>query len=67
MVIFSACFESHLQLTIVAMNQIAYGLGTANYKTGKGGFDKEIVKVTVQAIKAGYFHLDGAEGNTMKD
>ncbi|KAF6820009.1 NADPH-dependent alpha-keto amide [Colletotrichum sojae] len=41
--------------------QLAYGLGTANYKTGGAGFDEKIVDNTVMAIKAGYRHLDGAE------
>ncbi|KAK1987816.1 aldo/keto reductase [Colletotrichum cereale] len=40
---------------------IGYGLGTANYKTGGVGFDEKIVDNTVQAIKVGYRHLDGAE------
>ncbi|KAK1965266.1 aldo/keto reductase [Colletotrichum sublineola] len=40
---------------------LAYGLGTANYKTGGGSFDEKIVDNTVRAIKLGYRHLDGAE------
>ncbi|KAJ0370841.1 hypothetical protein COL154_001220 [Colletotrichum chrysophilum] len=40
---------------------LAYGLGTANYKTGGAGFDEKIVNNTVMAVKLGYRHLDGAE------
>ncbi|KAK3946312.1 NADPH-dependent conjugated polyketone reductase C1 [Diplogelasinospora grovesii] len=42
---------------------LGYGLGTANYKTGadKGKFNQKVVDDTAMAIKAGYFHLDGAE------
>ncbi|WQF81746.1 Putative aldo/keto reductase, aldo-keto reductase, NADP-dependent oxidoreductase [Colletotrichum destructivum] len=40
---------------------LAYGLGTANYKSGGASFDDKIVDYTVQAIKVGYRHLDGAE------
>ncbi|KAK2032292.1 aldo/keto reductase [Colletotrichum zoysiae] len=40
---------------------LGYGLGTANYKRGGAGFDEKIVDNTVQAIKLGYRHLDGAE------
>ncbi|KAH6645960.1 aldo/keto reductase [Truncatella angustata] len=40
----------------------AYGLGTARYKgTPTEEPDQEIVKLTVMAIKNGYYHLDGAE------
>ncbi|KAG6015798.1 hypothetical protein E4U54_002966 [Claviceps lovelessii] len=39
---------------------LAYGLGTANYKSDSG-FDQGIVDVTKQAIDVGYRHLDGAE------
>ncbi|OLN92121.1 NAD/NADP-dependent indole-3-acetaldehyde reductase [Colletotrichum chlorophyti] len=51
-------------LTLNDGNQIpmlAYGLGTANYKSGGAGFDQKIVDNTVRAIKLGYRHLDGAE------
>ncbi|GKT46970.1 NAD/NADP-dependent indole-3-acetaldehyde reductase [Colletotrichum spaethianum] len=51
-------------LTLNDGNQIpmlAYGLGTANYKSGGANFDEKIVDNTVQAIKVGYRHLDGAE------
>ncbi|KAJ0125187.1 ldehyde reductase 1 [Diaporthe amygdali] len=43
---------------------IAYGLGTANFKTGEAlkSIDKKIIQDTVTAIKSGYFHLDGADG-----
>ncbi|ERS95053.1 uncharacterized protein SPSK_01878 [Sporothrix schenckii 1099-18] len=40
---------------------IAYGLGTANFKTSHT-FEQKIVDDTVSAIKAGFTHLDGAEG-----
>ncbi|EEY19105.1 oxidoreductase [Verticillium alfalfae VaMs.102] len=39
---------------------LAYGLGTANFKKGGGSYDEKIVEITTAAIKAGYFHLDGA-------
>ncbi|KAL2759678.1 hypothetical protein ACRALDRAFT_1060317 [Sodiomyces alcalophilus JCM 7366] len=40
---------------------IAYGLGSANYKGDSSNFDQGIVDITTKAIKAGYYHLDGAE------
>lgn len=45
-------------------SKIAYGLGTANYKSGpnKDKIDTKIIADTVTAIKAGYTHLDGADG-----
>ncbi|KAM0325412.1 hypothetical protein ACHAQA_007398 [Verticillium albo-atrum] len=39
---------------------LAYGLGTANFKKGGASYDENIVEITTAAIKAGYFHLDGA-------
>ncbi|KAK8129745.1 aldo/keto reductase [Apiospora kogelbergensis] len=44
---------------------LSYGLGTARAKMD-GGNDKddEIVKLTVMAIKNGFYHLDGAEGKS---
>ncbi|WYZ36563.1 hypothetical protein EsH8_II_000069 [Colletotrichum jinshuiense] len=51
-------------LTLNDGNQIpmlAYGLGTANYKSEGAGFDEKVVENTVTAIKVGYRHLDGAE------
>jgi hypothetical protein len=45
------------------LNQFAYGLGTARYKSQPTAEpDQEIVKLTVMAVKNGYYHLDGAEG-----
>lgn len=44
---------------------LAYGLGTAHFKTGPDALksiDKKIIAATVMAIKAGYVHLDGADG-----
>ncbi|KAL3421303.1 aldo/keto reductase [Phlyctema vagabunda] len=41
---------------------LGYGLGTARYKADSDGpIDPELVKTVVMAIKAGYYHLDGAE------
>jgi len=43
--------------------KLGYGLGTANYKSDSDSpEDKELIKTVVMAIKAGYYHLDGAEG-----
>jgi diketogulonate reductase-like aldo/keto reductase len=43
--------------------QLAYGLGTAHYKSDPNSpEDPELVKTVVMAIKTGYYHLDGAEG-----
>lgn len=43
--------------------QFAYGLGTARYKSAPTAEpDEEIIKLTVMAVKNGYYHLDGAEG-----
>ena len=45
--------------------QLGYGLGTAHFKSGAqvaAGLDQKIIDATVTAIKAGYYHLDGAEG-----
>jgi diketogulonate reductase-like aldo/keto reductase len=48
--------------TLTAL-QLGYGLGTARYKTSADpAFDEELVKTILTAIKAGYYHLDGAEG-----
>lgn len=43
-------------------DKLAYGLGTARFKTAGGDFDDEIVKLTTMAIKNGFWHLDGAQG-----
>ncbi|KUJ09109.1 putative NAD/NADP-dependent indole-3-acetaldehyde reductase [Mollisia scopiformis] len=41
---------------------LGYGLGTARYKPDPNSpDDPELVKTVVMAIKAGYYHLDGAE------
>ncbi|KAH8657070.1 NADP-dependent oxidoreductase domain-containing protein [Tricladium varicosporioides] len=41
---------------------LGYGLGTARYKSDKNApVDKELIKTVLMAIKAGYYHLDGAE------
>ncbi|KAI9053841.1 hypothetical protein LZ554_002789 [Drepanopeziza brunnea f. sp. 'monogermtubi'] len=41
---------------------LGYGTGTAHYKTDPNSpVDQELVKTVVKAIKAGYYHLDGAE------
>ncbi|KAI9647221.1 hypothetical protein NHQ30_003604 [Ciborinia camelliae] len=41
---------------------LGYGLGTANYKSNDDGtLDKGIIQTTIMAIKAGYYHLDGAQ------
>jgi hypothetical protein len=38
-------------------------LGTARYKDDvNAGLDKELIKTVVMAIKAGFYHLDGAQG-----
>ncbi|KAF5668653.1 alcohol dehydrogenase [Fusarium heterosporum] len=40
---------------------LSYGLGTANFKKGEGtDFDETVVTNTLQAIKSGFHHLDGA-------
>ncbi|KAI9158492.1 NAD/NADP-dependent indole-3-acetaldehyde reductase [Paramyrothecium foliicola] len=40
---------------------LAYGLGTANYKTSSGPTEADITNAAKQAIEVGYRHLDGAE------
>jgi diketogulonate reductase-like aldo/keto reductase len=45
---------------LTCVHQIAYGLGTKNYKRGDE-FDQDIVDVTLKALSAGFSHLDGAE------
>ncbi|CAG8982383.1 hypothetical protein HYALB_00007505 [Hymenoscyphus albidus] len=41
---------------------LGYGLGTARYKNDPSApVDKELIKTVVMAIKAGYYHLDGAQ------
>ncbi|PMD38829.1 putative NAD/NADP-dependent indole-3-acetaldehyde reductase [Hyaloscypha variabilis F] len=41
---------------------LGYGLGTANYKPDSDSpEDEKLIKAVVTAIKAGYYHLDGAE------
>lgn len=43
--------------------QLGYGFGTARYKSDANApADKELVKIGVMAIKAGFYHLDGAQG-----
>ncbi|RBQ68845.1 hypothetical protein FVER14953_21001 [Fusarium verticillioides] len=42
---------------------LAFGLGTAQYKKDpQSGLDQHVVDITTKAIKTGYRHLDGAEG-----
>lgn len=42
---------------------MGYGLGTARYKEDPNAPpDRELIKTIVMAIKAGYYHIDGAEG-----
>ncbi|RKF58443.1 NADPH-dependent conjugated polyketone reductase C1 [Golovinomyces cichoracearum] len=46
----------------IEMPSIGYGLGTARFKSDLDApEDKELVQLVVLAIKAGYYHLDGAE------
>lgn len=40
----------------------AYGLGTAHFGRGAGKVDEELVQHVVEALKAGFTHLDNAEG-----
>ncbi|KAL9605588.1 MAG: hypothetical protein Q9179_001205 [Wetmoreana sp. 5 TL-2023] len=40
---------------------LAYGTGTAWYKSGSSGIDRELVETIKAAVKLGYHHLDGAE------
>lgn len=43
--------------------QLGYGLGTARAKSDASApLDNELVKTVVMAIKAGFFHIDGAQG-----
>ncbi|EPS45202.1 hypothetical protein H072_787 [Dactylellina haptotyla CBS 200.50] len=44
-----------------AIPLLAYGLGTANFKSGSTDVDKSIIADTKTAILAGFTHLDGAE------
>lgn len=45
-----------------SMPMLAYGTGTAWFKTGdEGKFDQATVDAVKTAIKLGYTHLDGAE------
>lgn len=41
--------------------KLAYGLGTALYKTSKEEKDEDVLHLTSLAIENGYYHLDGAE------
>jgi diketogulonate reductase-like aldo/keto reductase len=46
----------------VNLGQIAYGLGTANFKMGgRTEYDENVVNNTYTAIQSGFYHLDGAE------
>lgn len=59
---FSCQFLVKLQ-QILIVTQLGYGLGTARYKGDPNSpLDKELIKTVVVAIKAGFYHLDGAEG-----
>ncbi|KAF5651837.1 hypothetical protein F25303_3879 [Fusarium sp. NRRL 25303] len=43
------------------MPMIAYGLGTANFKKGgRTDYDENAFNYTLNAIKSGFYHLDGA-------
>ncbi|KAH7133937.1 NADP-dependent oxidoreductase domain-containing protein [Dactylonectria macrodidyma] len=44
-----------------AIPMLAYGLGTALYKTSKDEKDEDVLHLTSLAIENGYYHLDGAE------
>jgi diketogulonate reductase-like aldo/keto reductase len=47
---------------VVNLGQIAYGLGTANFKKGgRTEYDENVVNNAYTAIKFGFHHLDGAE------
>lgn len=56
--------STFLSRSLTPPPQLAYGLGTANFKSGpnKDVVDPKIIADTVTAIKAGYRHLDGADG-----
>lgn len=45
---------------------LGYGTGTARAMNRKGGsnLDQDLVKTIVMAIKAGFYHLDGAESTS---
>lgn len=59
--------QYHHQLNVHSLThfQLGYGLGTARYKADPTApVDEEIVDATVMALKAGYYHLDGAQGKS---
>lgn len=60
----SSIFKSRVKnAAFLTLGQLGYGLGTARYKDDPSApIDKELVKTVVMAIKAGYYHLDGAQG-----
>lgn len=49
-------------MNLTDISQLGYGLGTANYKSGKTkDLSQPIIDATLTALKAGWYHLDGAE------
>jgi len=45
------------------MIQMGYGVGTANYKADPDSpLDEGLIATMTMAIKAGYYHLDAAQG-----
>jgi len=55
--------RARVEIRLLTLKQLGYGLGTANYKGDSNSpEDKELIEKVVTAIKAGYYHLDGAEG-----
>jgi hypothetical protein len=51
--------------TLVKVRQLGYGLGSAHYRNDANApLDKESIKTVVMAIKAGFYHLDGAQGQS---
>jgi len=65
---FTISTEPRQKIVKISMNkantrQLAFGLGTAQYKKDpQSGLDQHVVDITTKAIKTGYRHLDGAEG-----
>lgn len=68
--------SNHDAMQLTGLTKLAYGLGTAWYKSGdESKLDQQCIDSTKTAIGLGYYHLDGAEvyktetelGTAMKD
>lgn len=56
-----SCYYGNVAQNVLMELQLAYGTGTAWYKTQDSDINRDLVDSIKTAIKLGYHHLDGAE------